>query len=290
MIARVFVLLCLFLPSLTLAGFGISPPQIIENNAVPGATFERAIYLVQGNPTDPVTVEVAVDGNEMKDWFSFPDGNTFTIPAGVQQYSFNVTTHIPEDISLGVYKGYIRINTVPDKAEEAGQVAVSIGARIDVSITVGDNVVENYNISYIDILDTFSQDALKAEMVIKNTGNVDAGPKGASFELYDKFNSVRLAFVQTDIADKAPAFGEKNISLYFPIDIALAPGEYWGLVKVFDDNNQVVKEVQTIFQVQPKQAAQAIAAQVPLGALVGVSVVALMLILSLFIFRRLRRK
>jgi len=50
-----------FLPFGVMAGFGVSPPLIFEDKLVPGITIEREIYLIQGNPERPITVEANID-------------------------------------------------------------------------------------------------------------------------------------------------------------------------------------------------------------------------------------
>jgi len=240
------------LPLSVHAGFGVSPPQINEEHAVGGASFDRTIYLVQGNPDRDLPVSVSVESKDSKDWISFPNGNSFVIPKGVQQFPLEVHLAIPQDTPLGIYKAFIRIATTPDKATGAGQVAVAIGARVDVEITVGDEVFSQYTVGELKILDIAVGDPLQATLKIRNTGNVPTAPVGASFELFDKFGAIRLAFVQVGAEDfvSVPSFSEKEVALSFPVDLVLAEGEYWGHVKVFDDKGNVVQQLRTVFNVK----------------------------------------
>ena len=245
-----FALLIAF-PLTTQAGFGVSPPILEEQNAVPGSEFTRTIYLVQGNPERDLTVTVTVDSKDIKDWISFPDGANFIIPRGVQQYPFDINVAVPENVDLGIYRAFVRVNTVPVQAEEAGEVAIALGGRIDATITVGDNIVEEFEITQIDILDIPSGDPLRARVEINNTGNVAFSPDSASFELFDKFGNIRLAFVTAE-GDQFPlvsSFSKESIELEFPVDLVIAPGEYWGHVKIYNSQGNVIQELKTVFQV-----------------------------------------
>ena len=118
------------------AGFGVSPPLIKEDRLVRGITFERVIYLVQGNPDREVPIEVTVD-SDIKDWISFPQGMPITIPQGVQQFPLVVKVEVPESAELGIYSGNIRITAVPNRADESGEVAIALGGLVKLDLTVG---------------------------------------------------------------------------------------------------------------------------------------------------------
>ena len=257
-LAQSLVILCfallLFLtqPAFTLAGFGVSPPAINQENAVPGSQFNNIIYLVQGNPDRDVDVTVTVESRDMKDWITFENGTAFTIPQGVQQYPLTVQFNVPEDAELGVYTAFIRVATNPAKnAANDGEVAIALGGRIDTTITVGDNVVSEFEIAAINILDIQSGDPLQASVRINNTGNVPAAPYAASFELFDKFGNTRLAFINAteEQFPRVPSFSEESVTLSFPVDLVVAPGEYWGHVKIYNEKGNILRDLNTVFNV-----------------------------------------
>lgn len=241
-------------PLMTRAGFGVSPPAIIEDHLVPGASLQKTVYLVQGKPDTAITVDVSVESKDAKEWIVFDRGTRFTIPAGVQQFPLEMTITVPANASLGRYRAFIRVTTVPDLAEESGQVAVAIGGRVDVDLTVGDDVIEEFVIKSIDIFTIGRGDPLAASVVVANTGNVPAGPNNASFELFDKYGNTRLAFVPVgpEAFPSVPAFSEKEIIVEFPLDLILAEGEYWGHVKVYDDTGTLLRDLKTVFNVGPR--------------------------------------
>jgi len=253
-VALLFLAVFLFLPDVVRAGFGVSPPDIIEDRLVPGSHFEETIFLIQGNPEEDVTVNVTLDSKDSKGWISFKEGKQFTIPAGVQQFPLHVVVDVPEDALLGIYRAIIRVNTVPQVAENAGEVAISLGGRIDVELTIGDDVVYEYSVKSIDIPDIEEDASPETRIRIDNTGNVPAKPAGVSFELFSKFGDIRLAFatLESDSFDTIPSFSEGVINLEFPIDVVIAIGEYWGHVKVYDEERQLVGELRTVFNVHER--------------------------------------
>jgi hypothetical protein len=269
------------------SAFGVSPGKIEENRLVPGSTVTRTISLVQGNPTEDVSVVVLVDSSNMKDWMIFDPGLDFVIPAGVQQFPFKVTIAVPKDAAFGNYSAYLRVRTKPKPAEEGGSVAVSVGARVDVNVTVGDNIIEEFNVKALAIQDITEGDPLTVSARIENTGNVPTGPDSASFELFDKFGSIRLAFgtIEGSAIGTVPPFGEKTLTLTFPIDLRIAPGQYRGDVKIFGKDGTVIREVKTGFSVREKTFFDVFIDVAPYvgGAL-------LILIIGVVVMRRARRK
>lgn len=232
------------------AGFGISPPSIKETKLVPGSRIARTIYLVQGNPEYDVPVTVAIESKDMKDWISFDPSASFTIPQGVQQFPLKVTIQVPKTAELGIYKAFIRTATTPPKAEGASSVAISLGGRIDVELTVGDDVYEAFSITNINIEHIRAGESPKVEIEVDNTGNIPAGPAAASFELYNKFGNIRLAYGEQEITEEVPSFTKQGITIEFPLSVRLAEGEYWGNVIIYDDRNSAVKTLRKPFMVK----------------------------------------
>lgn len=250
-IKHLFFLLLIYFFSFSFAeaGFGVSPGQIIEDKLVPGSHFETTIYLVQGNPTEDLPVELTVESENIKDWITFEQDGKFTIPAGVQQFPVKITFDVPSDASLNIYKAFLRINTIPDAATRDGQIAISIGGRIDVHLTVGDDVIKEYEILSLIIKDIKENKDPTVEVKVKNTGNVSAKPYAATFELFDRFGNVRLGYAEFDNFEEVKSFSEATQDISFPIDVKFAPGEYWGHVKIYNESQQLIKELRTVFNV-----------------------------------------
>ena len=246
-VLTIALLLRLVVAPVAHAGFGVSPPLIKEDRLVKGISFERVIYLVQGNPDRDVPIELAVN-SDISGWISFPQGMPITIPAGVQQYPLVVRIEVPQDAELGVYKGDIRITAVPDKADESGEVAIALGGLVKIDITVGEGVIYDFAVKQIKLLDIKEGQAPRARIDIVNSGNVPAGPDTVTFELFNKFGEIRLAYAENTSFKDIPVFSEGGDTLSFPMNIYLAPGEYWGHVKVYK-NEELLSEQKTVFNV-----------------------------------------
>lgn len=237
------------LPQGAFAGFGVSPGIIEEDRLVPGTVLERTIYLVQGNQTQDIAIEAVVESKDIADWITFKGGTTFTIPANQQQFPLNVVITVPEDAELGVYEAFIRVSTLPVK-EAGSQITIALGGKVSVRLNVGDDVVSDFDVKSLDILDIKEGEKPKVSIITINTGNVPVAPENASFELFNKYGEIRLAYGESDKFTKVPAFSEGTSVLEFPLDVKLGVGEYWGHVRIYDDG-KVVKELRTVFNVTP---------------------------------------
>ena len=82
--------------------------------------------------------------------------------------------------------------------------------------------------------------------------------------------------------DTVKAFSEETIDLYFPLDVIIGPGEYWGHVKVYDQG--IIDEERTVFEVLPKTLWEKSAVYVYFG--IGGLVFLILLVLVLLKFRR----
>lgn len=254
--AAVLFAWCLFFfPLVASAGFGVSPSYFEELNLVPGSTLERTFYLVQGTPEQDLLVELSVESDKAIEWITFPDyeNNQATIPAGVQQFPIRAIINVPTDVPEDIYKAFVRINSIPQS--NGGQVTIALAAKTAFHLVVGDDVVEEYEVKSVILNDIPENGDPSATISINNTGNVPSGPDGATFELFNKFGDVRLAFAQLEgDIEEASSFAESEISLTFPLDITIGVGEYWGHIKLYDDQS-LVREERTVFRVRDDIAA-----------------------------------
>lgn len=241
----------LLVPCSAKAGFGVSPGALKEESLVPGSTLERTIYLVQGNQDQDIPVKVSVESKDIQNWITFKNGNEFIIPARVQQFPLDVVIKVPEDADLGNYDAFIRVSTQPKQVENS-QITIALGGVVSVNLVVGDDVVSRFEVKSIDILDVREGDKPKISVTILNTGNVPVAPENSSFELFNKYGEVRLAYGENDNFEKVPSFSEKKITLEFPLNVTLGVGEYWGHAKIYN-NEKVVKELKTVFDVTEKR-------------------------------------
>ena len=236
------------------AGFGVSPGRIIEDRLVRGTSIERVIYLVQGFPEKDLHIKVDVEDNEIASWITLSPGKDIVIPKGTQQFPLTVSVKVPEDADLGVYSNFIRISTVADDdlkvKEGTSGVSILVGARVDVDLTVGQGVIYEYAIRGVDLRHISEIDFPTADISIENKGNVKAGPAEATFELFNKFGDIRLAYVQGLKILPVEAFRTEGRVLEFPVPVRLSVGEYWGMVKLYDDKGAEVFSYKDIFNVR----------------------------------------
>lgn len=263
------------------AGFGVSPGVIEENKLVPGASLERVIYLVQGNQNQDVLIKAVVESKDIGDWITFVDGDEFTIPANQQQYPLKVLIKVPEDAKLGAYSAFVRVTTVP-KQVDGTQVTIALGGKVNIKLEVGDDIIQEYSIRSLEIFDIKEGDRPKVGVTISNTGNVPVAPENASFELFNKYGEIRLAYGENDKFTKVPAFSDGVSMLEFPLDVKLGVGEYWGHVKIYS-NGKAIKELRTVFNVTERSFVEK-----NLYSIITV-VVAAIIVFVYFFFRRKRK-
>ncbi len=270
-------------PFVALAGFGVSPPLIEEDRLVRGISLERIVYLVQGVPDRDIPIELEVN-SEIASWISFPQGRPITIPKGVQQFPLVIRVDVPDDAPFGVYGGEIRITAVPERADEGGEVAIALGGLVTLDLVVGEGVVSEFSLKQIDILDITEGEDPRARVDIANTGNVPSGPDAVTFELFNKFGEIRLAYAENREVKRIPAFSEGGSEVVFPLDIYIAPGEYWGHVKVYEGNS-MVGELRTVFNVYEKTFFEK-----AMPYLIGGGAILVVLILGIFAFLVLKKR
>jgi len=109
---------------------------------------------------------------------------------------------VPENAEYKQYKGNIRIKTgAPDSTVAGGAVNISLGAQIDVDITVIDKKISDFKVRKIGISDLneghkfawlYFPGKIKFEMSIENTGNVPVAPSDVIFRIYDRSGNVLL--------------------------------------------------------------------------------------------------
>jgi hypothetical protein len=231
------------------AGFGVSPSLIQEQRLVPGATIERTFYLIQGTPENSVDVNFTIESATAASWVTILDieGSSLTIPEGVQQFPVKVKIQVPPDAPENIHRVFIRTNTIPEGG--TGQVAIAMSAKLELELTVGDEIYKEFKIRDVQLQDIPVNGQPTVTVKIENTGNVPSGPDSATFELFNKFGDLRLAYAQIDgTIEEVPGFTEETVTVKFPLDIKIGLGEYWGTVKLYEAD-KLVREEKSVFRV-----------------------------------------
>ena len=208
--ARNFVVVLVLFPVLFLsvgidqlhAGFGITPPYVRNSSLTRNAIYEQQILLVRGDPSSEQIAEISIDAPELAGWIEIVGGNQIELPVGLQKIPMTVQVRVPADAEYKDYSGAIRIRTVPAGDTLAkGSVNISLGARVDIDLTVIDKRIEDFRVRKISLSDLnegsklawlFFPGKIKFDMLLENTGNVEIAPSKVEFKIYDRTGSVQL--------------------------------------------------------------------------------------------------
>lgn len=236
-----------FSADLAEAAFGISPPFLNADHLVKGSRYAHTIFLVQDQPNQDLKITTRLEINErVRSWIKVNDGKEIVIPKGVRQFAVPIIVSVPKNADLGVYSGKISFVSVPD---EAGQVTIALGVQAAINLTVGDDIYRNFRIAQIRISDIEEGWSPRVFVKFDNQGNIHEQLEASTFEIFDKFGSVKLAYISEarKLPEIAP-FSYKEELIEFPLDLHLGMGQYWGSVS-FSKGGEVVATQRTIFNV-----------------------------------------
>lgn len=184
------------------AGFGVTPPYVSNLSLTRNSVYEQVIYLVRSDPASDLKATISIDVPGVNDWFTIKEGNEFLLPKGAQKVAMTVLVKVPEKADFKQYKGNIRVKTgAPDDKVADGAVSISLGAQIDVDITVIDKKIKDFKVRKIGISDLneghklawlYFPGKIRFEMLVENTGNIAVAPSDVVFRIYDKTGNVLL--------------------------------------------------------------------------------------------------
>lgn len=244
------------------AGFGISPPYVKTIKPIfPGSHYEQTITLLRSSADEELQAIVKINAPEIGDWISIDKGDVFDLPKDELKIPMVVLIDVPSGAEIGNYQGYINIQVMPKGQNTGGGVAIALGARVDVDLNITKEAFSDFEVRKFDIPDIemlskpwswkiFSKFfyKIKAEVTIKNTGNVKVSPTKATLEVYDLNKEVLLESGENKKIPKVDPFQTKPVIASFPTK--LTQGQYWGRIRVYKDDEVVYKD-ETIFLVNP---------------------------------------
>jgi len=241
--------LILFSPSVSEGALGISPPYFNANYLVPGATYSQTVYLVQDRPDTDLNIRAILDVPEkVRPWISLNTGMDFVIPQGTRQFPIEITIKAPKDSGLGVYNGKLSFETRP---VQEGQVTIALGVQVSMNIVIGNDIYRSFAMKLVKILDIEENWNPRVHAQFVNDGNVPEIITGATFELTDQYNNVRLAYAQkAEGFPEIEPFSTKEYTIEFPISFKLGTGQYWGNVN-FYQNDKIIGTQKMPFTVVP---------------------------------------
>lgn len=281
------------------AGFGISPPYVKNNQIIPGSHYEQKIVLLRSSADEDLMAEASVVAPDIAGWISIDKSERFLMPKGQLQVPMIVNIDPPADAEIGNYKGYINVRIAPATENNSGGVAIALGARIDVDLTLtnvtfSDFIVrlvsipdverlgKPWNWKYIaPIFDRFFY-KIRVAMNIQNTGNVEIAPSRVHLDVYDLTENKLLESLDDKSMKKIKAFSTEQTEADFATK--LPAGQYWAKLKVYK-NNEITNTYKIVFTIAEPGALGAKARDLGYGpwALLGALILACLIILYILV-------
>ncbi len=184
------------------AGFGITPPYVRNTSLTRNSTYEQQILLVRSDTNIAQKAEITIDAPEIQGWVTVVEGAEIKMPRGMQKVPMTVRIAVPKDAEFKDYKGAIRIRTLPDDDQVApGAVSISLGALVDIDLSVIDKKIKDFRVRKISAGDLnegtkfawlFFPGKIRFDMMLENTGNVDISPSKVEFRIFDRAGKVLL--------------------------------------------------------------------------------------------------
>jgi hypothetical protein len=227
------------------AGFGITPPYVRNTSLIRNSTYEQQILLVRGDTNIAQKAEISIDAPEIEDWITIVEGAEIKMPKGVQKVPMTVRIVVPSDADFKDYEGAIRIRTLPDDDQVSpGAVSISLGARVDVDLSVIDREIRDFRVRKISAPDLnegsrlawlFFPGKVRFSMMIENTGNVDIAPSKVKFRIYERTGKVLLEeSKQIGKIAQIPPYGTETVTAEIPT--RLPAGSYIARYSIYNDD------------------------------------------------------
>jgi hypothetical protein len=247
------------------AGFGITPPYVKNTSLTRNSIYEQQILMVRSDPTDPQQAEIVVDAPELAGWIEIVEGTPIELPSGLQKVPMTVRVLVPADAEFKEYTGAIRIRTLPAAdALARGSVNISLGARVDIALTVIDKQIEDFRVRKISVAELnegskmgwlFFPGKIRFDMLIENTGNVDISPSRVEFRIFDRTGKVLLEEVENiGGVDVVSPYDTDTVTAELPT--RLPAGSYIARYRVYN-NDELKQEGDLTLSVQPAGTVQA---------------------------------
>lgn len=228
------------------ASFGITPPYVKNTSLIRNSTYEQQILLVRGDPNVELVAEVTIDAPEIAGWIQIVEGNRIPLPKGEQKVPMTVRVVVPEEAEFKNYTGSIRIRTLPaDGQVAAGAVSISLGALVDIDLTVIDKEIEDFRVRKISIGELneghkfawlFFPGKARVEMMIENIGNVEVAPSKVDLRIYERTGTVLLEETKhVGKITKIKPYGTDTITAEIPT--RLPAGSYVARYRIYNGDD-----------------------------------------------------
>jgi len=251
MVAIIWFLAC---ASSAEAGFGISPPYVKTAKPIfPGSHYEQKIMLLRSAADEDLQAEIKINAPEVESWISIDKGAVFDLPSDSLRIPMVVNVDVPADAEIGDYKGYINVRIVPKNKNQGGGVAIALGARIDIELTVTNEEFIDFLVRQVTVPDIeklkkpwnwkiFSYFFYRTKVIMKieNTGNTKVAPSRVNLEIYDLNEKELLESYDDTSIKKIDPFVIKETTASFPTNLEV--GHYWAHVKIYKDKDIIHKD------------------------------------------------
>ena len=212
------------------AGFGITPPYVRNTSLTRNSVYEQQILMVRSDPNKPLKALITVDAPEFADWISIVEGDSIPLPQGETKVPMTVRVVVPDGVDFKRYEGVIRIKTAaPDDQVSAGAVSISLGAQVDIDLTVIDKEIKDFKVRKISLPDLneghkvgwlYFPGKIRFGMTLENTGNVNVAPSEVSFHIYDATGKVLLEEVShTNRIKRVEPFATDDVIAELPVHL-----------------------------------------------------------------------
>ena len=226
------------------AGFGITPPYVRNSSLTRNSVYEQQILLVRGDTNVAQKAEISIDAPDIQDWIYIVEGDEIKMPRGTQKVPMTVRVSVPSDAKFQDYKGRIRIRTLPDDDQVApGAVSISLGAVVDIDLSVIDREIKDFRIRKISVSDLnegskfawlFFPGKIRFDMMLENTGNVDISPSTVEFRIFDRAGKVLLEETkQIGKIDEIAPYKTETVTAELPT--RLPAGNYIARYRIYND-------------------------------------------------------
>jgi hypothetical protein len=247
------------------AGFGITPPYVRNSSLTRNSTYEQSIMLVRGDTSVAQRAEITIDAPEIEEWIEIVEGQNISLPQGEQKVPMTVRVRVPDDAEFRDYGGRIRIRTLPDDGVvTSGAVSISLGAIVDINLTIIDREIFDFRVRQISIPDLnegskvgwlFFPGKIAFNMLIENTGNIDVTPTDVKLRIFDRTGRVMLE--ETSMIgrpDEVPPYGTETVTAEIPTRLPV--GTYIARYQVFNQD-EIEQEGELTLNIRPAGTVQA---------------------------------
>ena len=223
----------IILISLSSITYGITittePNELSFENVLNNGYAEKTIKIMSDS-SEPLQLTLsAVD--PIKEWLSFEPSSALVSADSPAEIKIIVE---PVNAELGIYQGYIIINTVSTGNKLTTSIATAIDLKTTVEIT--DQQIMQAVINDMVIKNTELNAPIKASVTVQNQGNIAITP----FFQIDILDANKEETLKSSISDKKTILPSSTDVIELDIENELGLGQYWAKATLFLEDNWIL--------------------------------------------------